>query len=288
MGAKTVIPVGTRFGRLVIEGPPVYVDCGIAKRGKYTYTRKRKFYPCVCDCGKRKNIESSRIISGNTSSCGCKRAEMYENSRKNNTHYRSWATPLFAVWRGMVRRCYSSKAPNRKYYFERGIEVYPTWRDSFSDFEKWSLENGYEKGLQIDRIDVNGNYEPGNCRWVTPKVNAHNRRYHLEVDYNGKMMRLVDVIDRSGCKIDTRTVYKRIVQHGWSVERALSEPKHYRNRKGKVVVEYNGQKLTTKDIAMMAGLNVTTVRNRLFNRKMTVEQVMFEPKMTHKERSTGS
>ena len=85
MSAKTTIPIGTRFGMLVVESAPEYIARGIAHNGKYTYIRKRKFYSCVCDCGQRKKLEEFSLKYGNSTSCGCKRQAMYVTNRKHNT-----------------------------------------------------------------------------------------------------------------------------------------------------------------------------------------------------------
>lgn len=279
--------IGFRKGRLVVIGEPVTKEIErTRKKDGVRYKRKAVFIPCKCECGNEKLVPISQLRDERVRSCGCFKKEMYASKRRNNTHYHSWTTPLFSVWKGMIRRCHDPKAPNRKYYFDRGISVCDLWREDFSSFEKWSLENGYANGLQIDRIDVNGDYEPENCRWVTPKENSHNRRNHAEIVYNGKVRRLVDLIDETGSKIDARTLYKRVILHGWDVGRALSEPKHNQDRRKRIVVEYNGKLLTTMDIVRMTGLNKGTVYSRLFKRKMTVEQLINEPRMTHRNGSS--
>jgi hypothetical protein len=86
---------------------------------------------------------------------------------------------IFRIWTGMRHRCHGKINPNRagsKYYAMKGIKVCDLWRDNFSEFERWALLNGYQDNLQIDRIDGNGNYEPSNCRWVTPSEQARNTR----------------------------------------------------------------------------------------------------------------
>lgn len=231
MSVKQDIPVGTRFGRLIVCGPPEYKECGVYSGRKYSYMRKRKLYPCTCDCGEKKMVVGDNLKAGCVTSCGCKRNEMYIKNRRHRTSYGSWNTPLFKVWQSMIRRCHSSKAPNRKYYYDRGIKVCQLWQEDFSAFEKWAYDNGYERGLQLDRVDVNGNYEPSNCRWITPRMNSHNRTNNSVIEYNGEKRRLVDVLDETSCEIDVRTVWKRIFQHGWEVTRALTEPKHYQSRK---------------------------------------------------------
>lgn len=277
--------IGFRKGRLEVIGRPMTIrELNHRKKDGRVYYRNRSWYPCKCDCGNTKLVSDSQLIDPRIQSCGCAKQEMYVARRKHNTSYRSWNTPLFNVWRGMIRRCHSPNASNRKYYYDRGIEVCLEWREDFSAFEKWAKENGYERGLQIDRIDVNGNYEPSNCRWMTPRGNSHNRRNHIEITYKGEKRKLVDVMDEVGCSIDEHTVWKRIFLHKWDIERALTEAKHYIGRRGKIVLEYKGKKITTKDIANMTGLAPSAIRNRLFKQGMPIEQVISEPPKTHRKK----
>lgn len=83
---------------------------------------------------------------------------------------------LYSVWHGIKYRCTNKKSTSFKNYGGRGIKICDLWNNDFYEFEKWSLDNGYKKGLQIDRINNNGNYEPSNCRYVEPYINATNRR----------------------------------------------------------------------------------------------------------------
>lgn len=92
---------------------------------------------------------------------------------------------LYEVWLTMKGRCENPNRPKYKDYGARGIKVCEEWHDA-EVFCKWALENGYKEGLQIDRIDVNGNYEPSNCRWVTPKENSRNRRNTVLLTVNGE------------------------------------------------------------------------------------------------------
>lgn len=97
-------------------------------------------------------------------------------TQSHRTHGYSADYPkLYNVWCTMLTRCYNPKREKYKDYGSRGVCVCPEWQRA-ENFCKWALENGYKDGLQIDRIDVNGNYEPSNCRWVTPKQNSRNKR----------------------------------------------------------------------------------------------------------------
>lgn len=93
--------------------------------------------------------------------------------------------PWYSSYKAMLDRCYRENACNYANYGGRGIEVCEEWHD-IEKFEKWVEESNYEKGLTIDRIDVNGNYEPSNCRWATKKEQDNNRRNTVYVEYNGE------------------------------------------------------------------------------------------------------
>lgn len=82
------------------------------------------------------------------------------------------------IYSAMKQRCYNSKDPNYQNYGGRGIRICDEWLDSYSDFEAWALSNGYSDDLSIDRIDVNGDYEPSNCRWTDPKTQCNNKRHY--------------------------------------------------------------------------------------------------------------
>ena len=159
--------IGRRFGRLVVLSEH-------AERTKY---RGIKFV-CQCDCGAVGVFEASNLRSGFTKSCGCLKRELF--SARKTTHGMH-THGLYSVWCGMRDRCNRKTCRNYKNYGARGISVCAEWDDAGA-FIKWGEANGWQPGLQIDRIDNDGNYSPDNCRFVTPAVSTNNRRCTLKYD----------------------------------------------------------------------------------------------------------
>lgn len=150
---------GKRFGRLLVIEP-------LEQRSKKGYVLWR----CKCDCGNEKIAESRNLLCGGTTSCGCFARE--ESSRRAKTHGGT-GKRLYNVHRTMLGRCNNPNAHEYENYGGRGIKVCDEWLD-YGEFEKWALANGYQEDKRgrctLDRIDVNGDYEPSNCRWVTMKT----------------------------------------------------------------------------------------------------------------------
>ena len=122
-----------------------------------------------------------------------------------------YKTRIFGIWENMRDRCNN---PNSKLYYlygERGIKVCEEWSSDFSTFYNWSIKNGYRQGLSIDRIDVNGNYEPNNCRWATTKQQIRNRRNTVYVNIDGVKKTLGELSEEYNIKYNT--LYDRYRRH---------------------------------------------------------------------------
>ena len=152
---------GHRYGMLLVKH-----EARRRRRPKGTSVR---VWSCVCDCGKELEVEQSDLIHNKTSSCGC------TNNVGKLVHGLS-KEPLYAVWKSMKQRCCNSHSKDYKHYGGRGIAIHDDWANSYSSFEHWAKAHGYSKGLQIDRIDNEGDYCPDNCRFVPCYVNQSNRR----------------------------------------------------------------------------------------------------------------
>jgi hypothetical protein len=157
---------GRRYGRLLVISR-------IVPHGKYIK------YNCLCDCGKEVVVLGQSLTNGDKQSCGCLRQELYEAGCGNLTHGEARTgriTPEYRAWRNMLTRCTLPPDDRAyKYYVGRGIRVCERWRISFVNFLN---DVGRRPSPQhsIDRIDVNGNYEPGNVRWATRMQQAWNKQ----------------------------------------------------------------------------------------------------------------
>lgn len=202
---------GHRFGRLLV----------VAYAG---HRNRVAHWSCRCDCGGEVVVAGNSLLRGATQSCGCLSSEVTAAKNRANATHRLSHTTTHRVWAGIRARCRNPKSKDFARYGGRGIKVCERW----NSFDNFLADMGIcPPGHSIDRIDPNGDYCPGNCRWATHKVQQRNRREHRMLTYDGRTQCLSAWAEEMG--IDTGTLHRRLGRYGWSVERALSTPvRHFR------------------------------------------------------------
>lgn len=186
---------GQRFGRLVVQQA----------------TEKRRqgcvIWLCICDCGKQVEAKSGALQSGNTKSCGCLRSD---STKRTKTIHGRAHTRIAHVWTAMNQRCFNQSNKSYPDYGGRGIAVCDEWRDSFEAFYDYvsKLPHFGEPGYSLDRINNEGNYEPGNIRWATRTEQSQNRRNSMTATYNGETRTIKEWADVLQVSYDT--IYHRV------------------------------------------------------------------------------
>lgn len=195
---------GQRFGMLTAIAP----------------TKERRnnqvVWLCKCDCGNTKTIVGSNLKNHKG---GCKDCFPTINKTHGLTK-----TSIYECWRHFKSRCDNPNNPSYCDYGARGITYCSEWAN-FEPFYLWAIENGYVEGLSLDRIDVNGNYEPDNCRWITNEKQQRNKR--CTIMHND--MPLIEYVEQIGRIDDYRLIYERVRRQGMTVEEAITKPVRGRN-----------------------------------------------------------
>lgn len=154
---------------------------------------------CICDCGKEITVRAGDAKSGNTSSCGCLRVE---NTTAMRTTHGMTNSDEYKNWSDMKKRCSSKKSKRYARYGGRGISVCDRWANDFMAFYE-DMGPRPSKGHEIDRINNDGNYEPGNCRWATKSENMMNTGRAMIIDYKGERLPLKVVAALTGVQYGT-------------------------------------------------------------------------------------
>lgn len=150
--------------------------------------RKQIYWKCICDCGNVTFVKTADLNYGVVKSCGC----LGKTVGHNNYKYGCKENRLYHIWRGMKARCFNPNNRSYNHYGGRGITICDEWKNHFDVFEAWAINNGYSDELTIDRINVNGNYEPSNCRWATMLEQNNNKRNNVYLTENGETKTLTE------------------------------------------------------------------------------------------------
>lgn len=206
--------VGKKFGKLTV----LKLD---STKQKYKGEKKEGliyFWLCQCECGNTKIMRTEYL--GRTKSCGC----LNKEKPPKRTHGMS-KTKIYSCWKNMRRRCYEFENKRYKTYGGRGIKVCEEWQE-FKPFYDWAMSNGYQEGLTIERIDVNGNYEPSNCTWITMKQQGYNTTRTHFLTYNDKTQSVAEWAVETGL---TYSTLQHRLQRGWDIAKLLSTPQRNKN-----------------------------------------------------------
>lgn len=178
--------------------------------------RKHSYWKFKCECGSDLVLRVDTVVSGNTKSCGCYNREAHRVQKLTHGFSKQ---KVYHVFYAMKSRCYDPSNVAFEYYGGRGIKICDEWLRSPSSFCEWAYANGYSNGLTIDRIDVNGDYSPDNCRWVSRKTQNENTRRNTWLTYNGETMILRDWCQRFN--VNMATACSRI-KRGLSFEQVFN------------------------------------------------------------------
>ena len=203
---------GERYGRLTAIS-----STGVKKGTSMVWS-------FMCDCGNQVERASGEVRRGKTHSCGCLRSELSKAKMKSfqtlgtiaSSTHRMTGAPEFISWDSMKQRCLNPDHKSFKDYGGRGVVICDRWIDSF---DKFLADMGERpEGTTLDRVDTNGNYEPGNCRWATGKVQGNNKRSSRNITFMGLTRTLKQWADGAG--ISNKVLAYRLA-NGWDMKEAL-------------------------------------------------------------------
>lgn len=193
-GENIIDKTGERHGRLTV------LSLSDKRSGRKTY------WNCICDCGNEKVVRSDSLKV--TQSCGClKREQDMINLGIINNHGMT-NHPLYGRWNAMINRCENDKTKQYKNYSARGIKVCEDWKDILK-FIDWAENNGFKEGLTLERIDVNGNYEPDNCEWIPMEQQHYNKTTSVYHTYNGETLTTMQWTHKYNIPLSEVSRYKK-------------------------------------------------------------------------------
>jgi hypothetical protein len=214
--ATTQAIIGRQFGKLI----PIMVGVETGFKGSRVL--------CICDCGNEMVVKRRALFAENRPVRSCVACSKKITGIKNKTHGMA-GTRIYRILAGMKHRCNDMWDKDYPNYGGRGIRICDEWQD-VNNFAQWAFANGYADKLTIDRIDVNGNYEPSNCRFITLKENSSLTRNTHWVEAFGETKTIAEWAKDERCKVTPVTVYNRWRYQGWSPENAITIPASYSNK----------------------------------------------------------
>ena len=212
---------GMVFGRLT-----VLREAEKKKPGVY-------LWECECSCENHTHVivEGSNLKNGNTKSCGCLHREAVVARNKAGRNHEEKYDRLYRIWKAMQHRCYSENDEHYHHYGGKGIVICDEWLSDFDNFVNWSINNGYNDTLTIDRVDSNKNYCPENCRWITQKEQTNNTSRNKYLEYKGRKQTLAQWCEELG--LNYSRTKARINACGWTIEEAFEREKYAQVNLGK-------------------------------------------------------
>lgn len=253
--------IGEHFGKLYVVEYAGYNTHGARIQHKWL---------CKCECGNEKIVETRQLLSGHCKSCGCMSHAPITPAHK---HYLT-DTSLYNVWKSMKGRCYVKTNSAYSHYGGRGIEVCDEWKNDFMMFYEWAIDNGYNpngksREYTLDRIDVNGNYEPGNCRFVNMTIQANNKTDTKRHLVNGEYLTLREASEKYNIP------YKRLKGlHDRGIE--LQEALVYKPVIGKQFT-YNGETHNLTEWAKLYNINPITLHGRVYRYGWDIGKALTTP-----------
>lgn len=215
------IPTRSRFVDISNKTFGMATVLGFAGEDRTT-KQVRNLWWCQCKCGTVFKPRGDHLKSGNTTNCGCVRRIAVGNACRTHGHCNNRQhTTEYRIWCAIIQRCTTAACPGYKHYGGRGITICDRWRESFELF--FSDMGQRPKGHSIDRIDVNGNYEPSNCRWTTHREQMQNTRRNHFITFQGKTLCVTEWARRIG--LHPATLFKRLRSPKWDVASALTTPR---------------------------------------------------------------
>lgn len=250
MNGKSLI--GRKFGKLTV----------IEYAG---YKNHKPHWKCRCECGNYKTASTYNLKHGHTRSCGCLvKGKEFGQYKHGLTNHR-----IYHTYHAMKQRCFNEKSEGYKDYGARGISVCNEWmgEHGLEKFYEWSMNNGYSDGLTIDRINVDGDYSPDNCRWADLETQMNNTTRNVRFEYKGESHTCSEwakILNNGLSKIE---IYSRIVNLGWDVEKALFTPLSINNKpdiyRWDAMLTHNGRTQTIAEWCEETGLEKDNYRSRI-------------------------